>query len=97
MFKKLRIICCIVAALILAACVFIFVYLGMIYGLLSLLVAAVFVGLMFLFKSKQEEQENKGVPPTHGDFITGSVRQNNDDGKVTNHDGTPTDNKKNVK
>jgi len=74
MYKNLRIICCIICALIIAAATFIFVYLGMLWGFVSLIFAAVFFGLMMFFKGKQEEEERKqNPPPTQGDFITGKV------------------------
>ncbi len=79
MFKTLRIICCVICALILAATVFIFVYLGMIWGFVSLAAAAIFFGLMLFFKGKQEQEERKQNPPSpQGDFITGKVPQDND-------------------
>lgn len=74
MFKTLRIICCIIAALIIAASVFIFVYAGMIWGFASLMFAAGFFALMMYFKGKQEAEERKQNPPApKGDFITGKV------------------------
>ena len=80
MFKTLRIICCIIAALIVAASVFIFVYANMVWGFVSILVAAVFFGLMIFFKSKQEAEElKKNPPPPVGDFITGKVPTDNND------------------
>ncbi len=75
MFKALRIICCIISALILAACVFIFVYLEMLWGIISLVAAALFFGLTLLFKNLQEREEKKNTPPTEGDFITGRVKK----------------------
>ncbi len=62
MYKILRIICCIIAALILAACVFIFVYLGVIWGICSVVAAAAFFALTMLFKSLQEDYEKKNKP-----------------------------------
>lgn len=73
-FKILRIVCCILAAIILAAAVFIFVYLGWAWGLLSLVIAAALFGLMILFKAKQEQLEEKDNPTVKGDFITGAVK-----------------------
>ena len=74
-FKTLRIICCVICALILAATVFIFIYLDVPWGIASLVVAAAFFGLMMLFKHKQEQQERKdNPPPTVGDFISGPVK-----------------------
>ncbi|MDE6850496.1 MAG: hypothetical protein K2J54_04130 [Clostridia bacterium] len=59
MYKILRIICCVIAALILAACVFIFVYLGVIWGICSVVAAAAFFALTMLFKSLQEDYDKK--------------------------------------
>lgn len=79
MYKNLRIICCIICALIIAAATFIFVYLGMLWGFVSLIFATVFFGLMTFFKSKQETEERKqNPPPTQGDFITGKVPTDNE-------------------
>lgn len=76
MYKILRILCCIVSALLLAACVFIFVYLGIVWGLIALLAAGAFAALTFFFKRRQEEREAKiNPPPAVGDFITGAVRK----------------------
>lgn len=58
-FKILRIICCVLCAAILAACVFLFVYLGTFWGLISLLGAAVFFALTLLFKGLQEDYDKK--------------------------------------
>lgn len=76
MYKILRIACCIVCAVILAAVIFIFAYLGWAWGFAALLAAAVFFGLTVLFKNLQEREENKNAPPAHGDFITGAVKKN---------------------
>lgn len=59
MYKILRIICCVIAALILAACVFIFVYLGVIWGICSVVAAAAFFALTMLFKGLQEDHDTK--------------------------------------
>jgi hypothetical protein len=54
--------------------VFIFIYCDIIWGILTLFVAAAFFGLMMLFKNLQEQQEQKLNPPApKGDFITGPV------------------------
>ncbi|MGN0813708.1 MAG: hypothetical protein ACI4MH_00570 [Candidatus Coproplasma sp.] len=79
-YKTLRIVCCLIAAIILAAAIFIFIYLGMVWGLISLAVAAIFAVLTFFFKSKQEELEKKDEP-ARGDFITGAVSNKEDDNK----------------
>ncbi|MDE7162547.1 MAG: hypothetical protein K2O44_00510 [Clostridia bacterium] len=59
MYKILRIICCVISAAILAACVFLFVYLGTFWGLISLLCAAIFFALTLLFKGLQEDYDKK--------------------------------------
>lgn len=59
MYKVLRIICCVICALILAACIFIFVYLGVIWGICSVVAAAAFFALTMLFKGLQEDYEKK--------------------------------------
>ena len=83
MFKTLRIICCVICALILAATIFIFIYCGMIWGFVSLLGAALFFGLMMFFKAKQEaEERKKNPPPPVGDFITGRVPADNDENEI---------------
>lgn len=68
--------------MILAATVFIFVYLGMIWGFVSLAAAALFFGLMLFFKGRQEQEERKqNPPPPVGDFITGKIPEDNDKDK----------------
>ena len=80
MYKILRIICCVVAVLIAAAAVFIFIYAGWQWGLAAVLVAVVFGALMFVFKQLQEKKELKdNPPPPKGDFITGSIEQPKND------------------
>lgn len=59
MYKILRIICCVICALILAACIFIFVYLGPIWGICSVVAAAAFFALTILFKYLQEDYDKK--------------------------------------
>lgn len=74
MYKTLRIICCVICALILAGCIFVFIYLGMLWGFVTLAVAAAFFGLMLLFKRLQEKEDDAKNPPApKGDFITGAV------------------------
>ena len=71
-FRYLRIACCISAALLCAAAIFVFVYCGWQWGLLCIFVAAAFAGLMFLFKHLQEKREEQDNPkPGKGDFING--------------------------
>lgn len=59
MYKILRIICCVISALLLAACVFIFVYLGTVWGIACLIGAAAFFALTILFKNLQEDEQIK--------------------------------------
>ena len=74
MYKILRIIFCILTVLIAAAAIFIFIYLGWLWGALSIVVAFICGALMVTFKQLQEKQElKKNPPPPEGDFITGKV------------------------
>ena len=59
MYKILRIICCVVSALCLAACVFIFVYTNVVWGICSVVAAAAFFALTLMFKGLQKDQEKK--------------------------------------
>lgn len=59
MFKILRIVCCVICALLLAACVFVFIYLGTVWGIADVIAAAAFFALTMLFKSLQEDYEKK--------------------------------------
>ena len=59
MYRTLRIIFCILAVLIAAAAIFIFVYLGWQWGLVAVLGVAVCAALMVTFKMLQEKQERK--------------------------------------
>ena len=59
MYKILRIICCVICAMLLAACVFIFVYLGIVWGITSVVAAGAFFALTMLFKGLQEDKEKK--------------------------------------
>ena len=66
--------------MIVAASVFIFVYAGLIWGFVSLIIAAAFFGLMYIFKSRQEaEERKKNPPPPVGDFITGKIHTDDND------------------
>lgn len=69
-FKILRIICCIVAALAVAACVFVFVYAGTVWGIISIVGAAAFFALTVLFKKLQEDEETKNEPKKPDPFLT---------------------------
>ena len=74
MFKTLRIVFCIAAAICAAAAVFVFIYAGVAWGFICVFGAVVFFLLTLLFKRKQEEKEIKdNPPPPEGDFITGRV------------------------
>ena len=59
MFKVLRIISCIIAAVCCAACIFVFIYAGVVCGICTLLGAVVFFVLTILFKRLQEDGEEK--------------------------------------
>lgn len=59
MYKILRIICCIISALCLAACVFVFVYLGIVWGITVILGAGVFFAFTVLFKRLQQDEEER--------------------------------------
>ena len=68
MYKILRIVCCVISALLLAGCVFFFVYLGNIWGIASIIGAGAFFALTIMFKTLQEEEQakqilNKQAPP----------------------------------
>jgi hypothetical protein len=70
MYKILRIVFCVLSACLVAACVFIFIYLGTVAGVVTLLGAALCFGLMLLFKHLQEQDElRKNPPPAEGDFF----------------------------
>lgn len=74
MYKILRIVFCVLTAAIAAAAIFIFIYLGWVWGAMSLVLAFVFGALMVTFKQLQEKEERKNnPPPPEGDFITGKV------------------------
>lgn len=62
MFKTLRIICCVISALCCAACVFAFIYAGIVWGICTIVGAAAFFALTVLFKHYQEDTEEKHSP-----------------------------------
>jgi len=68
MFKILRIVCCIIAALFVAACPFVFIYAGNVWGMCCLLAAFIFAVLTFLFRTfspvDEEEGSRKSSPPS---------------------------------
>ena len=79
MYKVLRIVFCILAVAIAAAAIFIFAYLGWLWGFFALLIAFVSGALMVTFKMLQEKKERKeNPPPPQGDFITGKVENDSE-------------------
>lgn len=76
MYKILRIICCVICALILAACIFIFVYLGPIWGICSVVAAVAFFALTMLFKGLQEDYEKKNNPQPPAEEDGGEKEEN---------------------
>lgn len=89
MYKILRIICCVICALLLAACVFVFVYLGTVWGIVTVVAAAAFFALTMLFKGLQEDYEKKR--PSQSDAPTNSAQQTE---TVYNTEKTLTDERK---
>lgn len=82
MYKILRIIFCILAVALAAACIFVFVFAGWLWGALLLVCAFVSGALMVTFKQLQEKEELKKNPPSpEGDFITGKISNDDMDGK----------------
>lgn len=73
MFKILRIVCCVICALLLAACVFVFIYLGTVWGIADVIAAAAFFALTILFKSLQEDYEKK-----HSEKFTAATEESAD-------------------
>ena len=65
MFKILRIICCVISALLLAACVFCFIYLGNVWGIATIVAAGAFFALTILFKTLQEDKQKKDALYKH--------------------------------
>ena len=63
MYKVLRIICCVISALLVAACVFAFIYLGTVWGIATIIGAGTFFALTMLFKSLQQDYEKKHPAP----------------------------------
>ena len=73
MYRVMRIIFCIVAVLLAAAAIFVFVYAGWVWGIIVVLGAAVCGALMVTFKNLQDKQERaENPPPKQGDFINGN-------------------------
>lgn len=73
MFKILRIVCCVICALLLAACVFVFIYLGTVWGIADVIAAAAFFALTILFKGLQEDYEKK-----HPEKFSATTEENAD-------------------
>lgn len=74
MYKVLRIIFSVLAALLAAAAIFIFIYAGIVWGIATVILAFVFGALMVTFKGLQEKKERKeNPPPPKGDFISGKA------------------------
>ncbi len=80
MYKILRILFCIIAALLAATAVFVFIYAGTLWGIAVVILAFVSGALMVTFKQLQEKQERKeNPPPPQGDFIFGKAEDNGND------------------
>ena len=78
MYKILRIIFCILTVILAAGMIFVFIYAGWKWGVLTLAAAFVFGALMVTFKQLQEKEERKkNPPPPQGDFIFGKVTEEN--------------------
>ena len=83
LYKVLRIVFCALTVALAAGMIFVFIYAGWLWGILTLAVAFVFGALMATFKMLQEKEERKkNPPPPQGDFIFGNVgadKDNNED------------------
>ena len=75
LYKILRITFCILAVILAAAAIFVFIYAPSIWwGIATVVLAFVFGALMVTFKGLQENEERKkNPPPPQGDFILGKV------------------------
>ena len=74
MYKILRIISCIVAVALTAACPFVFLYAGNTPGIICIGAILVCFFAMLTFKKFQEDKEGiKDEKPLVGDYITGKV------------------------
>jgi hypothetical protein len=78
MYKILRIIFCILAVVLAAVAIFVFVYAGWVYGIIVVVAAMISAWFMVFFKRKQEEIDpptntntNPEQKPPKGDYITG--------------------------
>lgn len=73
MYKTLRIIFTILAALCAVSFIFIGVFVGFLYALYAAGAGVVFFGIMLLFKAKQEEK--KAALEKHPDFMTDDEKE----------------------
>ena len=69
MYKVLRIICCVICAVLVAACIPVFALFDWYWGIITLVSAAIFFLLMLMFKGLQGDYERahptpKENPPT---------------------------------
>ncbi|MDE5722333.1 MAG: hypothetical protein K2I30_06335 [Clostridia bacterium] len=88
MYKKLRIVFCIIAVAFAAAAIFVFIYAGWLWGLATVMLAAVCGGLMATFKMLQKKKERlANPPPPVGDFIYGKVKKETDEPAETPENG----------
>ena len=91
MFKNLRIISCVMAAICAAAAIFVFIYAGIAWGFICVAGAVAFFLLTLMFKRMQEDEERKdNPPPPKGDFITGKTEGGDKDSE--NGSGRPGSN-----
>ena len=79
MFKILRMVCSIVAAILVTACIFIFIYVNTLAGIACAAAALLFFVLTMLFKYLQEEREKSSDSP---------ARPNTPDADVPPDDGS---------
>ena len=85
LFKVLRIVFCTLTVALAAAMIFVFIYAGWLWGVLTLTVAFVFGALMVTFKGLQEKHEKiNNPPPPQGDFIFGKVEKKDDKNEEDN-------------
>ena len=81
-FKVLRILFCVLAVALAAAAIFVFIYAGTLWGVMTVIVAFIFGALMVTFKGLQEKEEKKkDPPPPTGDFIFGKIGEDEEDKK----------------
>ena len=74
MFKVLRIVFSILAAGAATAAVFVFVFAGWSWGLITVAACLVFAAAMMMCRNAQARKELRDNPPAPvGDFITGKV------------------------